>query len=443
PPLNIDGKSIAVEFAKGSKRDVFLTDNSRVSAATVASTAIAAAQWAVTQTAQTAAAGAQSADYSLYQQGALYEPEVPGVDPVQLPQTTAAQTPMSPCLVQGCGPECSGVKSVLRQEAVSQAVQYTQPATAHKTEIIGKPQPAASSQPATPGTPLEYQQYPVPDVSTYQYDETSGYYYDPLTGLYYDPNSQYYFNAHTQQYMYWDGERRTYIPAAQQGSEAQPAAASSATVPTQTAACNASTKEKKDKPKTKTAQQIAKDMERWAKSLNKQKENFRSTLMPLSSSREDERRESASADAGYAILEKKGTLSERPQTLMDQLKRSEERGKSSPPQGLVAAYSGESDSEEEGEKGADREERLTDWTKLACLLCRRQFPSKEALLRHQQLSELHKQNLDQRKARMTDQEGADREGESQLRYRDRAAERREKIGFPEQSDTKKRKYSSM
>ncbi|MBN3322522.1 RBM10 protein, partial [Atractosteus spatula] len=468
PPLNIDGKSIAVEFAKGSKRDVFLTDNSRVSAATVASTAIAAAQWAVTQTAQTAAAGAQSADYSLYQQGAVYgetqeysqayetqsnphgsgtaagagligsymattqattvssEPEVPGVDPVQLPQTTAAQTPMV---------------TTEASTQLAQAVQYTQPATAHKTEIIGKPQPAASTQPATPGTPLEYQQYPVPDVSTYQYDETSGYYYDPLTGLYYDPNSQYYFNAHTQQYMYWDGERRTYIPAAQQSSEAQPAATSSATVPTQTAACTASTKEKKDKPKTKTAQQIAKDMERWAKSLNKQKENFRSTLMPLSSTREDERRESASADAGYAILEKKGTLSERPQTLMDQLKRSEERGKSSPPQGLVAAYSGESDSEEEGEKGADREERLTDWTKLACLLCRRQFPSKEALLRHQQLSELHKQNLDQRKARMTDQEGADREGE--LRYRDRAAERREKIGFPEQSDTKKRKYSSI
>lgn len=62
----------------------------------------------------------------------------------------------------------------------------------------------------------------------------------------------------------------------------------------------------------------------------------------------------------------------------------------SPPRGLVAAYSGESDSEEEQEKAADREEKLTDWHKLACLLCRRQFPSKEALIRHQQLSGLHK-----------------------------------------------------
>lgn len=64
----------------------------------------------------------------------------------------------------------------------------------------------------------------------------------------------------------------------------------------------------------------------------------------------------------------------------------------SPPQqqGLVPAYSGETDSEEEGGEKDEREGRMTDWVKLACLLCRRQFPSKEALIRHQQLSELHK-----------------------------------------------------
>uniref|UniRef100_A0A6I8PWX5 RNA-binding protein 6-like n=1 Tax=Xenopus tropicalis TaxID=8364 RepID=A0A6I8PWX5_XENTR len=39
------------------------------------------------------------------------------------------------------------------------------------------------------------------------------------------------------------------------------------------------------------------------------------------------------------------------------------------------------------------QEKLTDWTKIACLLCRRQFPNKEALIKHQQLSDLHKQNL--------------------------------------------------
>ncbi|RXM35074.1 RNA-binding protein 10 [Acipenser ruthenus] len=378
PPLNIDGKIVAVEFAKGSKRDVFLTDGSRVSAATVASTAIAAAQWAVTQTVQSSGAVSQQGDYSLYQQpGVLYaeaqeyqqgydgqsmppavttasntgaglmgaylpstivadpavslEPEAPGVETVQLPQATTSQQHVT----------------TTTSIQTAQAVLYSQAPTAHKAEIVGKPQPATTSELATPGTALECQQYPVPDVSTYQYDEASGYYYDPQTGLYYDPNSQYYYNTQTQQYMYWDGERRTYIPAAQKSSDQQGSSAQTN-----------SSKEKREKPKNKTAQQ--------------------------------------------------GTLAERPQTLMDQLRRSEERGKASPPQGLVAAYSGESDSEDETERNEDREERLTDWNKMACLLCRRQFPSKEALLRHQQLSELHKQNLEQRRSGLPDLEGVER-----------------------------------
>uniref|UniRef100_A0A3B5LHY1 Leucine rich repeat containing 23 n=1 Tax=Xiphophorus couchianus TaxID=32473 RepID=A0A3B5LHY1_9TELE len=48
--------------------------------------------------------------------------------------------------------------------------------------------------------------------------------------------------------------------------------------------------------------------------------------------------------------------------------------------GLVPAYSAESDSEDEGAEKDEKEGRLTDWVKLACLLCRRQFPSKEWLL---------------------------------------------------------------
>lgn len=59
----------------------------------------------------------------------------------------------------------------------------------------------------------------------------------------------------------------------------------------------------------------------------------------------------------------------------------------------MAAYSGDSDPEEGvgDPEGVDATlQKLTDWTKLACLLCRRQFPSKDALVRHQQLSDLHK-----------------------------------------------------
>ncbi|KTG37521.1 hypothetical protein cypCar_00018488 [Cyprinus carpio] len=137
----------------------------------------------------------------------------------------------------------------------------------------------------------------------------------------------YYFNPHTQQYMYWDGERHTYVPASSQSSDDATGATSDPT-----GAPNSS-KDKKDKPKNKTAQQIAKDMERWAKSLNRQKENGRgSSSSSLSTNsrlmaqgRPDDRRESASADAGYAVLEMKGALLERPPILMEQIKHPEER----------------------------------------------------------------------------------------------------------------------
>ncbi|XP_076596926.1 RNA-binding protein 10 [Chaetodon auriga] len=429
PALSIDGKTIVVEFAKGSKRDVFLTDGSRVSAATVASTAIAAAQWAVTQTAQNGSGGGQSVDTVVYQQGAAVAYSQEGNEFSGLDGTTfkaqvdarVASLPSAGAALMGA--YTGGAAATISSEAVTSGSAVVQQPLAQtplitttsttpvtQVEIVGKPQPAAPSQPATPGTEHELQQYPVPDVSTYHYDESSGYYYDPLTGLYYDPNSQYYYNPHTQHYMYWDGEKQTYVPAAAGQSNAEGAPMSAA--PSDSLFASPGSKEKKDKPKNKTAQQIAKDMERWAKSLNRQKENMRSvssspaigsTALPPGytrapgHSRLDDRRESASADAGYAVLEKKGALSERPQMFLDQIRQSTERSPPQP-QGLVPAYSGETDSEEEGGGEKDeREGRMTDWVKLACLLCRRQFPSKEALIRHQQLSELHKQNLEQRR----------------------------------------------
>jgi RNA-binding protein 5/10 len=43
-------------------------------------------------------------------------------------------------------------------------------------------------------------------------------------------------------------------------------------------------------------------MERWAKSLNRQKENFKGSFQPVS---HEERREAAAADAGFSLFEKK------------------------------------------------------------------------------------------------------------------------------------------
>ncbi|TMS16258.1 RNA-binding protein 10 [Larimichthys crocea] len=462
PSLSIDGKTIVVEFAKGSKRDVFLTDGSRVSAATVASTAIAAAQWAVTQTAQNGSSGGQSIDTAVYQQGAAVTYSQEGNEYSGLDGTTfkaqadsrvaglpGAGTALMGAYTGGSAPAAISSEAVTSGSAVvQQSLSHTQTAlitTATTTpvtqvEIVGKPQPATPSQPATPGTEHELQQYPVPDVSTYHYDESSAYYYDPLTGLYYDPNSQYYYNPHTQQYMYWDGEKQTYIPAAASQSNAEGGPMSGA--PSDSLFASPGSKEKKDKPKNKTAQQIAKDMERWAKSLNRQKENMRSvssspgvgsTALPPGYtrapglSRLDDRRESASADAGYAVLEKKGALSERPQMFLDQIRQSTEV-RSRVPHLSSRVWSrptvGETDSEEEGGEKDEREGRMTDWVKLACLLCRRQFPSKEALIRHQQLSELHKQNLEQR--RVQQEAGKERHADG-----------------PETPDPKRRKFNPI
>lgn len=355
-----------------------------------------------------------------------------GADSVSLQAFSRAQPGAAPGLYQQSAEGSSGQSTATN----SQSYTIISPAML-KSKLQSPTHPSSALPPASSPTALEsYSQYPVPDVSTYQYDETSGYYYDPQTGLYYDPNSQYYYNAQSQQYLYWDGERQTYTPALEQSADGHK----------DTGASSKEGKEKKEKHKTKTAQQIAKDMERWARSLNKQKENFKNSFQPISALRDDERRESATADAGYAILEKKGALAERQHTSMDLPKLASD-DRPSPPRGLVAAYSGESDSEEKQERGGpEREEKLTDWQKLACLLCRRQFPSKEALIRHQQLSGLHKQNLEiHRRAHLSENEleALEKNDTEQMKYRDRAAERREKYGIPEPPEPKRRKYGGI
>ena len=40
--------------------------------------------------------------------------------------------------------------------------------------------------------------------------------------------------------------------------------------------------------------------------------------------------------------------------------------------------------------GLDPDPAHTDWSQLACLLCKRKFESKEKLIKHQQFSSLHK-----------------------------------------------------
>ncbi|XP_058678293.1 LOW QUALITY PROTEIN: RNA-binding protein 10-like [Ammospiza caudacuta] len=293
PPLHIDGKSINVEFAKGSKRDVQGAGPGegppRASAASVASTAIAAAQWALSQAApggDTPWAGGEepSADFSGFYQSEEPFPG-PGPAPLQprLPERRLGpahrprpawprprQGPTAPPPVRRSRPRTPRGEGGEGQQGGAlppprpprrrplpppppprppRPRPRDPPARPTRGPSRPRPQirPPRGPPPAAPPSSDGFGQYPVPDVSTYQYDESSGYYYDPLTGLYYDPHSQYYYDAGAGQYLYWDGDRRTYVAA----PPAEPPPG-----PPGTPGTPKEPKDKKEKHKTKTAQQF-------------------------------------------------------------------------------------------------------------------------------------------------------------------------------------------
>ncbi|NXJ50187.1 RBM5 protein, partial [Spizaetus tyrannus] len=408
PPLKIDGKTIGVDFAKSARKDLLLPDGNRVSAFSVASTAIAAAQWSSTQP-QTGEGSTldysylqsgqdgytqyaqYSQDYQQYyqNQGGVLDTDTATISGTPVTTTTAAVVSQSPQLYnQQTNSPDSPTQS-------APPTTSTQAQTAPPTGVV-------------PGT-----KYAVPDTSTYQYDESSGYYYDPVTGLYYDPNSQYYYNALTQQYLYWDGEKETYMPAAEGITYQQ----------TATTTTTKEVKEKKEKPKSKTAQQV------------KDKMGFKQAAVSLNTVY----RETAALHPVSCDLKIKGRELSEQTTLHFRLLKTWSAGQR---RGLVAAYSGDSDNDEDLlERMENEEEKLTDWKKMACLLCRRQFPNKDALIRHQQLSDLHKQNMDiYRRSKLSEQELEALElREREMKYRDRAAERREKYGIPEPPEPKRKK----
>ncbi|KAG2471280.1 RNA-binding protein 5-like isoform X1 [Polypterus senegalus] len=389
PPLVLDGKTIGAEYAKTPRKDFTPSDGNRNLSLTMASTAIAAAQWSPSES-QSYAQEYQSN----YQQSAVTVSQSPQIYPQHQQLQITSQTP-------------EAVQSPVSQESATQ-----------ETDTQNG--------------------YAAPDTSSYQYDEATGYYYDPQTGYSYDPKTQYYYNSQTQQYLYWDSVTQTYVCVTDTSNEKQN---------TSTLASNKEAKEKKEKPKTKTAQQIAKDMERWAKSLNKQKESLRNSLQLINFPKEEEAIiESPAADTAYSIFEKKQISMER-EELRYELDNSDVEDNSFQSIkfaqcGLVAAYHGDSDPEEPDiEKRDSFLDKLTDWKKMVCLLCRRQFPNKETLVRHQQLSDLHKQNLEvYKRSKLTEGELEELERrEREMKYRDRAAERREKYGVPEPPEPKKKK----
>ncbi|CAK8689156.1 unnamed protein product [Clavelina lepadiformis] len=394
PRFHIEGKHIALEFStpQGSSRKVrsgsqsqSQASNSAISAAVqVAEAAIQAAHWS------------SSKDKDDYDEAQRDEPE-------------------------------NKSNSTHASAAASSPSQTT--STPHQSQPNNNDQ----SNNLQPG------QYPTPDTSKFQYDKTSGYYYDSITGLYYDANSRYFYNNCTGQYLYWDQTKRNYIPVSNdiQSKEKEK-------------------KEKEQKEQKKiNAKKIAKDMERWAKAQNKKKEEMKRLLedapantptaavnvQPVASS-VGQKNQSSTADTAFFLLEKHTSEAERQAAVQaayeDPFKkptmpfavppRKAAPSNTGASSGLVSYMkTSDSESEEEDDEG-EEEEKLIDWSKLACLLCRRGFPSKDMLLKHKDLSDLHRTNLEQRRKNKTGRLVKAQAAEPAPKYRDRAAERRKNFG---------------
>jgi len=158
-------------------------------------------------------------------------------------------------------------------------------------------------------------------------------------------------------------------------------------------------------------------MEKWAKTLNQRKESAKVAVQPPAPEPVEPKKKSHESDSGET---EKSSLSEvlHVANLLQRNRQLAERRSAAAAEALVA-YGSDSDSDNVGDtrKSTTSVESLIDWNKLACLLCKRQFKDKETLTKHQQLSDLHKQNLEAWKMQNTP-----------ASYRDRAKERREKFG---------------
>ncbi|KAL3289360.1 hypothetical protein HHI36_022796 [Cryptolaemus montrouzieri] len=284
-----------------------------------------------------------------------------------------------------------------------------------------------STQRAIP-TGLDGKRYPVPDISKYVLDKASNYQFDTSTGLYYDPQTGYYWNPLLQVYLYWNPDKHTYVRATE-NAEQYNTIQQQAHLQTPNSSAQATTTETETKKqklekqdKVKVAKKIAKDMERWAKTLNQKKESCTSKA---TYDMHNSNGMSASADIGFSVLEKKSNIN-------NSVYQKEIQEDSTIPHGpLVAAYGGESESS--GDEEHFDENDLLDFKRLICNLCKRQLGSAEALTKHAQLSNLHKQNMEAiRKTKKS-------ETSEKIVYRDRAKERRMKYGNPDEPQPSKLK----
>lgn len=167
--------------------------------------------------------------------------------------------------------------------------------------------------------------------------------------------------------MYYDSANQIYITVDSDGKATTDSTQQQATTSKSEECKKPQNEDKNDK--VKMAKKIAKDMEKWAKTLNQKKESTRATNILTETNIESD--EPSTADAAYYLLEKQIS---NPQEYPTEINKATT---GSDPFEIIKA----------------EEERLIDRNRLACLLCKRQFNSSDLLNKHQEFSELHKVSL--------------------------------------------------
>lgn len=262
--------------------------------------------------------------------------------------------------------------------------------------------------------------YLPPNPLTFSHNPNAGYYVDPITNFYYDSATGYYFNSVTSQWCTFDLTHQTYFPVETEASNQEE---------------EGEKRKKSEEEAPKTAQDLAKDMAKWAKKQEKDKKKVQISLKGKESkgieiknvfSQEKQRKLTQSSVLDDDEDEEAGTreetrsrASEEPQTSSSSLTP------------LVPRKTTLKDVRDAMERS------LYDEAKKTCMLCKRAFSDVEILRKHVEKSELHRNNLEAKRAewgretaeKLREEEEAPSMDLPKIVYRDRAKERRRQFGI--------------